>query len=83
MRLTLLAPLVIVSVLSVSNAFAAGPTPGRGPWIACPNNSPVCAAQLGDDIDPTNEVFDCETRNGRAGVALQNSNSGNAKCWAS
>ena len=83
MRLTLLAPLVIVSVLSVSNAFAAGPTPGRGPWIACPNNSVVCEAQLGPDLDGTNEVFDCQTRNGRLGAALQNSHSGNVKCWAS
>ena len=63
-------------------ASAAGPSAGTGPWVACSNNNPICASQLGPDINPDNEVFDCWTRNGRLGHALQNSRTGSVKCWA-
>ena len=63
-------------------ALAAGPSPGNGPWVLCPNNSSICAGQLGPDRDTNNEIFDCLTNNGSAGRALQNVNSGNAHCWA-
>ena len=83
MRLATIIVLVLVTLFAWGAvASAAGPTPGHGPWVACSNNNPACASQLGPDIDPSNEVFDCLTRNGRLGHALQNSNTGAAKCWA-
>lgn len=63
-------------------AQAAGPSPGQGPWQACPNDSVVCAGQLGQDLNPTNQTFDCMTKNGRAGHGLQNGNNARAHCWA-
>ena len=63
-------------------ASAAGPAPGNGPWVLCPNNSSVCAAQLGADLDSSNEIFDCLTNNGSPGRALQSANTGRAHCWA-
>ncbi len=81
-----LAIFVLTAVLAVSVwgglSLAAGPSPGNGPWTACSNNSSVCARQLGSDVNPDNEVFDCWTRNGRLGHALQSSNTGSVKCWA-
>ena len=65
--------------------LAAGPTPGNGPWVLCPNDrigDSVCAQQLGPDRDTNNEIFDCLTNNDSPGRALQNVNSGNAHCWA-
>ncbi len=76
------APVVIALSVWSGVALAAGPSSGNGPWIACPNNNPICASQLGADINPNNEVFDCWTRNSSLGHALQNSNTGSAKCWA-
>lgn len=66
----------------VGGVGAAGPTPGQGPWQRCPNNSVICAGQLGPDLDPSNEDFDCLTNNGSAGIALINGNSARAHCWA-
>jgi len=66
-------------------ALAAGPEPGNGPWVACPNDrvgDSVCADALGPDRDVDNQIFDCLTQNGSDGRALQNSNSGNVHCWA-
>jgi hypothetical protein len=65
-----------------SGVATAGPTPGNGPWILCPNNSPACAAQLGPDLDPTDEDFDCLTRSGQPGIGLQNLNNQRAGCWS-
>jgi hypothetical protein len=75
-------PLAAGLALWSGAALAAGPTPGRGPWVACPNESPVCTAQLGPDLDPADDDFDCLTRNGRPGHALQSSTTGTARCWA-
>lgn len=68
----------------VGGVGAAGPTPGQGPWQLCPNNSEICARQLGPDLytDVNDEDFDCLTRNDRAGIGLINGNSGRAHCWA-
>ncbi len=71
---------VLVALWAGATAFA-GPTAGHGPWVVCPNESPVCAAQLGPDVDPTNTWFDCMTRNGRLGYALQSSTTGTVHCW--
>jgi len=84
MRLTIsIASAALALGLWAGAAQAAGPTPGQGPWQACPNNSVVCAAQLGPDLDPTNETFDCMTKNGHMGRGLQNGNNARAGCWAS
>ena len=83
MRLTgLLGAALLALFVSGGAALAAGPSPGQGPWLLCPNNSFVCASQLGPDLDPTDEDFDCLTRNGRVGIALQNGNNQRAHCWA-
>jgi len=78
-----LAQIALLAALWAGTAAAAGPQPGHGPWVVCPNDSPVCAAQLGPDLDPTDEDFDCRTRNGRLGHALQSSTTGTVHCWAS
>lgn len=75
--------LIVALTLSTSAALAAGPRPGQGPWLYCPNGSPVCSSQLGPDLDPTNEHFDCLTKNGTPGIALQNRNNARAHCWPS
>lgn len=69
------------ALLFLGTVVASGPQPGQGPWLPCPNNSIVCASQLGPDLDPTDEDFDCLTHNGTAGVALQNGNNARAHCW--
>jgi len=63
-------------------ALAAGPSAGTGPWVICQNDSSVCASQLGPDLNPNNENFDCIARNGRPGHALQHSGTGAVHCWA-
>ena len=83
MRITaFLAGAVLSLSVWVGVAQAAGPSPGQGPWLPCPNNSPICASALGPDLDPSDQDFDCLTRNGRLGVALQNGNSARVHCWA-
>ena len=86
MKLTItLAQVILGFAIWGSVALAAGPSAGNGPWVLCPNDSTgdsVCAAQLGPDLNSTNENFDCVTRNGSAGHALQNANTGRAHCWA-
>ena len=83
MKLTItLAQVILGFAVWGGVAVAAGPAVGNGPWVLCPNNSSVCAAQLGPDLDTTNENFDCLTRNGSPGHALQNANTGTARCWA-
>lgn len=84
MRFTsIFAALIVAIVLSSGVALAAGPTPGRGAWLFCPNGSPVCASQLGSDLNLTNEHFDCLTKNGKPGIALQNRHNSRAHCWPS
>ncbi len=81
-RAILVAPVVVALAVWGGVATAAGPTPGNGPWVACSNNNSICASQLGPDLNPSNEIFDCMTRGRRMGHALQSSNTGSAKCWA-
>ena len=84
MKLTItLAQVILGLAIWGSAALAAGPSPGSGQWVACPNNNPVCASQLGPDLDPTNEIFDCDANNGRPGAALQHAGTGRAHCWSS
>ncbi len=71
---------LLLGLLAISPAFA-GPTAGHGPWVPCPNESPICAEQLGPDLVPSNDGFDCMTRNGRMGYALQSSTTGTVHCW--
>ena len=83
MKLTIvLAQVVLAFSIWGGTALAAGPSAGSGPWVLCPNNSSICAAQLGPDLNTTNENFDCTARNGRAGHALQHSGTGSVHCWA-
>jgi hypothetical protein len=72
---------LLLALVAGPSAFA-GPSAGHGPWVVCPNDSPICAEQLGPDLDLTNDGFDCMTRNGRPGYALQSSTTGTVKCWA-
>jgi hypothetical protein len=74
-------PVALILALGVGSAALAGPTAGHGPWVPCPNQSPVCEGQLGPDLDTTNDGFDCMTRNGRLGYALQSSTTGTVHCW--
>ena len=83
LTISLATALLGMAVWAGGSAQAAGPSAGQGPWMPCPNNSPTCASQLGPDLDPTDEDFDCLTNNGSPGVALQNANTGRAHCWAS
>ena len=80
---SIVAATIVASLFVTGAAMAAGPTPGHGPWSYCPNASPVCANQLGPDLDPTTEYFECLTRNGKQGIALQNGKNARAQCWAS
>ncbi len=81
LRIALVSAAAALSIWG-GTAFAAGPSGNSGPWIPCPNNNPICAGQLGADLNPLNQIFDCLTTNGRAGHALQSSNTGTARCWA-
>lgn len=69
--------------LIASGAALAGPTAGHGPWVPCPNQSEICTEQLGQDLDTTNDGFDCLTKSGHLGYALQSSTTGTVKCWPS
>jgi hypothetical protein len=82
MRVIALLAAPVLALALQAGIAAAGPKPGNGPWVFCPNNSPTCAAQLGPDLDPADEDFDCLTRSGQPGIGLQNLNNQRAGCWS-
>ena len=82
MRVASLLASSVLALSAVGTAAAAGPSPGQGPWLRCPNNSPTCALQVGPDLDPTDQDFDCLTNNGTPGVALQNGKNQRVHCFA-
>ena len=80
--LTCIAVGLLLSLLAVSSA-AAGPRPGNGPWVACPDSDEYCASQVGPDVVPGDDDFDCLTRSGQPGYALWSVNNARVGCWRS
>lgn len=76
---------IAASLALVISAFASGPAPGTGPWVACsglPVVDVTCTPQLGSDLNSDNGIFDCAASNGKDGIGMFNFNSGKAHCFA-